>query len=261
MNCERTRVLLGAHLDGELDPVNDRELQEHLRECPHCLNAASSHKAMQRMLRSAATYHRAPAGLQARVRAGLRGESFTERQPVRHIEETSHATWRLWRWPAFAATTAAVLVALWIGSAVTARRAASEFLAEEVVSAHVRSLEGQHLMDIPSSDQHTVKPWFDGKVDFAPPVHDLAAEGFPLLGGRLDYVAGHPAAALVFQRNKHFINVFVWPSAAGIAPTGAPVERRGYNLVWWQRGDLTFCAVSDLNRAELTGFSSSYAAK
>jgi len=261
MNCERTRALLGAHLDGELDAVNEQELQAHLRECPLCLSAASSQKTVQRMVRNVVPYHHAPSALESRVRASLRGQTHTGRQ----LESSDAPALRLeprnLRWLAFAATAAAVLVALWIGSAVTARQAASDLLAEEVVSAHVRSMQGSHLMDVTSSDQHTVKPWFDGKVDFAPPVHDLAAEGFPLLGGRLDYVAGHSAAALVFQHNKHFINVFIWPSGAAMAAHNLPVDRRGYNFVWWRQGDLTFCAVSDLNRTELTSFSSSYRAK
>jgi len=261
MNCEHTQALLGAHLDGELDAVNDRELQAHLRECPRCLSGASGQKTLQRMVRSAAPYHHAPAGLASRIRAVLRGQPHTERPLASSIAPALRPGPRNLRWPVIAATAAAILVSLWIGSAVTARRSAINFLTEEIVSAHVRSMQGSHLMDVASSDQHTIKPWFDGKLDFAPPVHDLAAEGFPLLGGRLDYVAGHPTAALVFQRNRHFINVFVWPSAADITPSGASVERRGYNLVWWQQSDLTFCAASDLNRTELTGFAASYRTK
>jgi len=260
MNCERTRTLLGAHLDGELDPVNDHDLQAHLRDCPRCLHGASGLENLRRVVRSASPYHRAPAALESRVRGALHAQTPPTPQAGSRTRLAPARGQRLWQWPAFVATAAAVIAAVWIGSAVTARRAASEFLAEEVVSAHVRSLQGSHLTDVQSSDQHTVKPWFDGKVDFAPPVHDLATVGFPLLGGRLDYVAGHPAAALAFQRNKHFINVFIWPSAAGIAPVPSLPARRGYNLVWWQQGDFTICAVSDLNRAELISFSESYRA-
>jgi anti-sigma factor (TIGR02949 family) len=260
MNCERTRALLGAHLDGELDAVNDRELQLHLRECPRCLAAADQQQTLSRMVRQAAPYQRAPTGLDARIRASLRSHALPEGQAQRLKPPPRRASW-FWQWTSAAATLAAVVVAVWIGAAVTARRAAGEFLAEELVSAHVRSLQGAHLTDVQSSDQHTVKPWFDGKVDFAPPVRDLAAEGFPLLGGRLDYLAGHPAAALVFQRNKHFINVFVWPAASGPAPSAPVLERRGYNLVSWRQGDLTFCAVSDLKRPELESFAASYRGK
>lgn len=258
MNCERTREMLGAHLDGELDAVNDRDLQLHLRECADCLSAASNAESLRNIVRQAAPYHRAPAGLESRIRASLRGQPSRQAQQAPAPEPSPRRVSWFWQWTTAAATVAAVVVAVWIGSALTARRAAGEFLAEEIVSAHVRSLQGAHLTDVQSSDQHTVKPWFDGKVDFAPPVRDLAADGFPLLGGRLDYVAGHPAAALVFQHNKHFINVFVWPAAAGAAPPADVLGRRGYNLVSWRQGDLTFCAVSDLNRAELESFATNY---
>jgi len=260
MSCERARALLGAHLDGELDAASDREVQLHLRECPSCLAAANQKQSLSAAVRRSAPYHRAPTALEARIRESLRGGSAVASQPAREASPVARRGW-VWPWPAALATVAAIVVAVWIGATVTARRAAGDFLAEEFVSAHVRSLQGAHLTDVQSSDQHTVKPWFDGKVDFAPPVRDLAAAGFPLLGGRLDYLAGHPAAALVFGRNKHFINLFIWASTAGPAPPAAILERRGYNLVSWQQGDLTFCAVSDLNLAELKGFTESYRAQ
>jgi len=258
MNCERTRALLGAHLDRELDPVNDRDLQDHLRDCPHCLRAAEQQQQMGRLVRSVAPYHRAPAGLEAGIRASL-GAAAPRTAGTAHARE-----WLLPRfagprqWAGALATVAAILVAFWAGSTVTARRAAARFLAEEIVSAHVRSLTGTHLTDVLSSDQHTVKPWFDGKVDFAPPVRDLSPDGFPLVGGRAEYLAGHPAAALVFQRNKHFINVFVWPPGAAAGPAVPDLTLRGYNPISWQQQDLAFCAVSDLNRAELQVFVERY---
>jgi len=258
MNCERTRALLGAHLDGELDAVSDRDLQEHLRECALCLKAAGQQENLRSMVRQAAPYHPAPEGLETRVRAALRGQpSFQPERALRPAPSFGRRTW--WQqWAVAMATVVAVVIAVWIGSEVAARRAAAEFLAEELISAHVRSLQGTHLTDIPSSDQHTVKPWFAGKTDFAPPVRDLAADGFPLIGGRLDYLAGHSAAALVYQRNRHFINVFVWPETAGPAPPGATLSRRGYNIVSWEQGQLRFCAVSDLNAAELQRFAARF---
>jgi len=258
MNCERSRALLGAHLDRELDPVNDRDLQDHLRDCAHCLRAAEEQQQMGRLVRSVAPYHRAPVGLEAGIRAALGAAA------PRTAGAGRARAWLLAgfagprQWAGALAMVAAILVAIWAGSAVTARRAAARFLAEEIVSAHVRSLTGTHLTDVLSSDQHTVKPWFDGKVDFAPPVRDLSADGFPLAGGRADYLAGHPAAALVFQRNRHFINVFVWPVGAGAGPAAAELTLRGYNLISWQQQDLAFCAVSDLNRAELQVFVERY---
>jgi anti-sigma factor RsiW len=126
-------------------------------------------------------------------------------------------------------------------------------LADEVVASHVRSLMPGHLSDVLSSDQHTVKPWFDGKLDYSPPVHDFTGRGYPLLGGRLDYLNGRPVAALVYGRRKHFINVFVWP-ADGSRAGGAPPMRRGYHVLHWTTPDLTYWVASDVGLAELTEF-------
>jgi len=259
MNCDRAKSLLSAHLDGELDAVNDRDLQEHLRACTACQREEDQLRVLQRMIRSDAPRHRAAEGLTARVRTSLRNAAANAEAPEKPLPQ--HAPERrrwLWQWGFSAAAIAAAVVAAWIGSTVTARRAAADYETEELISAHVRSLLADHLTDVPSSDQHTVKPWFAGKVDFAPPVRDLSAQGFPLIGGRLDYVWGQAVAALVFQRNKHVINVFVWPPPAGTAAPEPTLTRRGYNMVAWKQGELTLCAVSDLNLTELQQFAGEY---
>jgi len=127
-------------------------------------------------------------------------------------------------------------------------------LAAQVLTSHVRSLEANHLMDVVSTDQHTVKPWFDGKLDFSPPVEDLANDGFPLVGGRLDYLEGRQVAALVYQRRKHFINLYVWPDAAAAASTETLAPRQGYNMIRWAGGGFRFWAISDVSAADLADF-------
>ena len=130
-------------------------------------------------------------------------------------------------------------------------------IAQDVASAHIRALQPGHLMDVISTDQHTVKPWFDGRLDFAPPVKDLAAQGFPLIGGRLDYLDGHPAAALIYRRAKHLIDLYAWPAQGGA--TGTPTAprigaRNGYNLVHWRQDGMQLWAVSDVEAAQLLAF-------
>ncbi|HWD21423.1 MAG TPA: hypothetical protein VHB20_19310 [Verrucomicrobiae bacterium] len=144
-------------------------------------------------------------------------------------------------------------------SITVTRPSAQQQLARELVSGHVRSLQAGHELDVASTDQHTVKPWFEGKLDFAPPVKDLAAQGYPLMGGRLDYLTDRPVAALVFQRHKHVINLFVWPGDARDSAPAAGPAFHGYNLAHWAAGGMTFWAVSDLNEKELMDFARAYA--
>jgi len=161
---------------------------------------------------------------------------------------------QMWRWAAAFAVLVVCSVAAWQLLPGLPALSSNQRLAAEVFSSHVRSLEANHLMDVVSTDQHTVKPWFDGKLDFSPPVEDLASDGFPLIGGRLDYLGGREVAALVYQRRKHFINVFVWPDASGSSAPPAMESRQGYNLMRWSRGGFHFWAASDVSAADLAEF-------
>jgi anti-sigma factor RsiW len=243
MNCNLAQPLLEAYADGELDLMRGLELEQHLLTCPKCAAEVQSVKSLSRALRSAQLSHAAPQWLQRQL----------WQTPCRP-EETGRTrrsipAWVAWagRWLAPAAALAAVLVlALHPGPG-----SEREHWDYELVADHVRSLMlvPNHLTDVVSSDQHTVKPWFNGKLDFAPEVKDFSAQGFPLIGGRLDYLGGRTVGALVYRCHQHYINVFVWPKDG--APSPGSESYHGYNLVNVNIGGLHYSLVSDLNANEL----------
>ena len=241
MTCPETRDLHG-YLDDELDAARRAAFEEHLSGCPECTRELEAQRALRAGLRDGGLRFSAPAALRERIRASL-----PEAAPPRR------------RRFAFPWLSAAALLLSLLGLAgaaylAFARPAEAPDLPRELVSAHVRSLMAEHLYDVESTDKHTVKPWFQGKVDFTLPVKDFKDQEYPLQGGRLDYLDDRPVAALVYRRHKHVINLFVWPSADGDAPPRT-ATRRGYNLLNWTQGGLQFWAVSDLNAEELAEFS------
>lgn len=245
MTCLSVRPLIEAHLDGELDANQQVHIREHLESCASC-NAA--YERLQRLhagIRSHAPYFRAPESLALRVAASVRKAGKAQRLP---------RAWA-WQWLAAAASVALVISLAANFALMRARPGANQLLAREVLSGHARSMLGAHLVDVASSDRHTVKPWFSGKLDFSPDVKDLAGKGFPLSGGRVDYLAGRPVAALVFHRAQHVINLFTWPSAQ--AGPGE-VSENGYHVVSWTHDGMIYCAVSDLNLDELKLFARLY---
>jgi len=229
---------LDAYLDGELAAGDARELEAHLAQCPACTRFRDRRLALRAAIVTGVQTFQAPAALRERVRAAARG---TPRFTVRS----------LWRPLALAASLAVVALGSWT---LALQRAAGEALADDVLTSHIRSLMPGHLTDVLSSDQHTVKPWFNGRLDFSPPVYDFAGRGYPLLGGRIDYVGGRPVATLVYARRQHVINVFIWPATRG--PNGGPSMRtlQGYHELHWTTGDYTYWVVSDLGLAELQDF-------
>jgi anti-sigma factor RsiW len=218
---------------------------------------------LSQALKETATRHRAPAGLHRRLTASL-AEAEAEADATASAAARPSAApatpaggrgraWWLTAWLRGAATFAAGALAGLLWAAYVAAPDAPAPLPQEVVASHVRSLMADHLMDVASTDQHTVKPWFGGKLDYSPPVRDLAAQGYPLAGGRLDYLEQRPVAALVYRRQRHIINLYVWP--AGAAAAGVELlSRQGYNLTGWRRDGMQYWAVSDLNARELSEF-------
>ncbi len=244
MSCQTTQKLLDGYLDGELDLVRNVEMEEHLRECPACGRAYEDRQALRAAVRTGATYFKTPAEFEKRIRSAVRKAAKAEPAPRA----------RSWGWLSVAAAAAVVLVLAWTLVPRLRGPSGEDLLAQEVVSSHVRSLMAAHLTDVASSDQHTVKPWFNGKLDFSPAVKDLAGEGSPLVGGRMDYIAGRSVAALVYQHRQHFINVFIWPATRGADVAEKTQARQGYNLLYWTRAGMAYWVVSDLNQSELREF-------
>lgn len=244
MDCKEVRELLPAHVDRELGGREAIEIDKHLQDCPACRAAYSEQQAVRAAVRRHATYHQAPDRLEARLRTAL-SSSAPGRAPAGR---------RAWNWLNVGAVLASVIAFAWTLGFYLTLPSAGDRLADEVVSDHIRSLMSNHAVDVMSSSQHTVKPWFDGKLDFAPPVCDLSADGFPLVGGRLDYLDRRPVAALVYRYRLHTINLFVVPAAHGQDVARQSRSRQGYRIVSWTHAGMTFWAVSDLEPAQLDRF-------
>jgi anti-sigma factor RsiW len=231
VNCDFTRTVLHGYLDGELDATRAAEFEHHLETCRECTTALGSEESLRSSLQRS--------GLYAALDAATASPAAL-RIPV-------------WRWLAVAATILVVASVSWFSWQRPGKDSASAapFTVAEIIDAHVRSLQPGHLTDVASTDQHTVKPWFDGKLAFVPPVKDFADEGFPLIGGRLDVLGGQNVAALVYSRRKHIINVFVMPTKEPDTPIHPPGLRQGYQWRHWRRQGMEYCAVSDVSDSDI----------
>jgi anti-sigma factor RsiW len=249
MNCAECEILLHALIDGELDAGHVREVEAHAATCAACGEKLEAFRTMRQAMAGASLKEKAPANLRGRIEAALPQPSAQIIAPRQFFQPSRRSFFG-----GFAVGTA-LSAAVAASLVLTVFRGDQEdTIAGEVVSAHIRSLQAGHLMDVETSDQHTVKPWFDGKLDVAPPVIDLTAEGFTLVGGRLDYIDGEPVASVVYQRRKHVINLFV---AQRLGSEHAAVSDRtiqGYNVRHWSEQGLDFWAVSDLAGDELDEF-------
>jgi anti-sigma factor RsiW len=238
VSCELANTTVHGYFDGELDAVRAAEFEHHLQACNECSASLGKLESLHRRMQQAQLYETASPRLRQQIRTQLAGDADRARSPR--------------RWYVVPVFAAAVMAAVfWLAISLVQPHTHSAQIAAELVDAHIRSLQPGHLMDVQSTDQHTVKPWFDGKIDFIPPVADYAEQGFPLLGGRLDVGDGRTVAAVVYGRRKHLINLFVWPdksTSAGFASSGS---NRGYNWLMWHTADMRFCLVSDVSAGDL----------
>jgi anti-sigma factor RsiW len=248
MNCGEARLLVALYHDGELDSLRALEVEHHLRDCAGCRTVLENLRTLGRATASA--YFSAPPGLRNNLLAAIR-----EAEPTANVIQLPFAS-RRWLTSGLALA-AAVVLGFFLGQMLE-RPATNGALLAQLADSHLRSLMGNHLTDVATSDQHTVRPWFEGKLDFAPPVEDLSAQGFPLIGGRVDYIRGRAVAALVYQRRQHFVNLFIWPEAGAGELTTAK-SQRGYNFIHWNSNGLAFWAVSEISDDELRNFCREFA--
>jgi anti-sigma factor RsiW len=242
MACENI-LLVQAEFDGELDAVEAARAAQHRQSCAECRDAYAVMGGTRVMLQQEeATRERAPDRLRNAIQARLAAAAPVANSPIK----PARRVW--WRDGAGVALGAALAA----GIALFVMAPAQQDMLDQIVAGHVRALQPGHLEDVISTDQHTVKPWFDGRIDFAPPVKDLASQQFPLLGGRLDYLDNRPVAALVYGHEKHIIDLYVWPGNGTAAP--AKATQNGYNTVHWQADGMNFWAVSDIEASGLDDF-------
>jgi mycothiol system anti-sigma-R factor len=242
VGCDYARTALHGYLDGELDAARSAEFEHHLETCRECAKTLETEESLRSGLQRSVLYEQAPLSLRKKIRAEM------DRATATPVAQRIPA----WRWVAVAASIAVVAAIswyVWPRPGITA--ASAPFTAAEMIDAHIRSLQPGHLTDIASTDQHTVKPWFTGKLDFAPPVKDFKDEGFPLIGGRLDALGGRNVAVLVYTRRKHIINVFVLPTKEPDTPIHPPGLRQGYQWLHWRHQGMEYCAVSDVSLTDL----------
>jgi mycothiol system anti-sigma-R factor len=240
--CDQTQNQLHGYLDGELDALSAANFEKHLETCPDCKQTLAAEEALHQSIQKADLNERAPESLRRNLLGKSEGRSAVKPFPATRVFP--------WRWLAAAAVFLLAAMVGWQQLQKPRGLTEAQLLAASFVDAHLRSLQPGHLTDVESTDQHTVKPWFNGRIDFAPPVRDFANDGFPLLGGRLDVAGGRTVAALVYARRKHIISVFVEKAQPGNYWNGAG-EAQGYHWLAWQQNGFSFCAVSDVTPSDL----------
>jgi anti-sigma factor RsiW len=247
--CRESILLLQAEIDGELDAARTITVAAHRASCRRCESASRVIRAARSAVRTRATYHLPPASFRQSLEARLR-QGSPEVMPNRRVRHFAPLR-RLW-WQFGAAFGGGMAVAGVLATFLVAPHPRG--LGEAVVAGHIRALQPGHLVDVISTDSHTVRPWFDGKLDFAPPVKDLAPIGFPLAGGRLDYLGGREVAALVYRSDQHLIDMFVWPNPGALDTTPSYEVHEGYGLYKWNENNMSLWVVSDVAKSKLREF-------
>jgi anti-sigma factor RsiW len=245
MTCDEAKILLHALIDGELDAGHAREVEEHIAGCPACAAELAAYREMSKTIAAADLRYAAPPLLRKRIEAALPKEQMPNRRAVLR---------------GFAMGSAVSAIAATGLVAIVLRNDDAQRIEFEIVSAHLRSLQAGHLTDVISTDQHTVKPWFNGKLDVAPPVVDLTSQGFTLIGGRLDYVDARPTGAIVYRRRAHVINLFVAQTASTERRPAKIDAIQGFNIRSWSDRGLNYWAVSDIAADELAEFGEKFEA-
>lgn len=245
-DCDDYLVLLHGLIDGELDAANTLRCESHLQQCKDCASAFHNAQTMRAALQKAAPRYAAPDRARRRLQTLLKSHAGTY--------AGRSLSWRLFRpFVAKWSLTFTPVLALALLVAIMVPRGAD--LPDQIIASHVRSLQGGHLIDVVSSDRHTVKPWFAGRIDYVPPVVDLSAAGFPLVGGRLDYVDSQPVAVMIYRRGHHIINLYVWPVHGGVRPLAADlIQRSGFTMLHRTRAGMNFWCVSDAGVPEMHAF-------
>jgi len=250
MDHKQALELLPAYIDQELAMADALAVERHIGDCHECQQEYAAQNSVSQMLKKNAVYFNAPAHLVRRIEAAL-----PQNKPGNRLHAWRFKVWNF-NWLNAGALAMTLLALVWSGNLYLSLPSANGQLTEELVSSHIRSLQVDHLSDVVSTDRHTVKPWFNGKLNFSPPVIDLASQGFPLVGGRLDYLHGRNVAVLIYRRNQHPVNLYIWPNTESDTAFHAQ-SLQGYHLVQWMEGGMNYWVVSDLAMGELQSFSAS----
>jgi|SwirhisoilCB2_FD_contig_31_33369312_length_2779_multi_6_in_0_out_0_2 anti-sigma factor RsiW len=255
MNCAEAQSLLHAYIDAELDVANSLEVERHLQRCEDCRRDYNDYQALHSALKGETLYFQVPDLLQKRIQKSLRSDEeipASVQQPLKHVFSHVHAT--PWSWLAAAALLVFAFFGIWGITRFWSPINGQHSIAQQVVDSHVRSLMANHLIDVPFSNQHNIAPWFEGKLAYSPPVINLNAQGYTLIGGRMDFVDNQPVAAIVYKCGNHVINFFVWPTNPSNHTSDTAMALQGYNLVSWKAYNMNCWAVSDLNLTILHQF-------